>query len=286
MLALSHTFGLLSALLYVCILVGIYALRSSISLYGRLSGRKACIVSISIVLFLLLIFGLIPQDGSRDGFFGIIGCRNMSRSPIFILALLFLATTLTLNTIEDIYHFSRHRIGVTCAHLGLSVILIAGLFGLGSAISAKMIAIKDVPAHYARNEHDDSTIKLPFELILRDFSIFEYSSDVILTLPDGRSSEITIAVNHPARVGSWWIYQSDSMPDTERGGYASIFKCVYSPMSELFRISLWLLLISAAAMVFFANFKPLFGKRKISSLRLLGIDPSATGIFKEKKDGQ
>lgn len=278
MSALGHSFGLVAALVYVCLLVVIYALRDRWPLFRHLSGRKACIISISIVLFLLLIFGLTPQDGSGNGFFGVLGFRNMSRSPIFILALLFLATTVTLNTIEDIHNFSRHRLGVTFAHLGLSVIMIAGIFGTGGTIRARMIVMPNAPEHYARNEYTDASVKLPFELTLRDFSVYEYSSEVTLTLPDGRSYDTRIAVNHPARVGSWWIYQSDYLSDTERGEFASIFKCVHSSMSEVFRVALWLLLVSAAAMVFFAGFKPRFRKKAFSS----GPD-SSEGIFNKKE---
>lgn len=278
MSAFNHSFGLVAALVYVCILAGVYALRGRWSLYRFLAGRKACIISISIVLFLLLIFGLVPQDGSRDGFFGVLGFRNMSRSPVFILALLFLAMTVTLNTIEDIHNFSRHRLGVTFAHLGLSVILVAGIFGTGGTIRARMIAMPNAPEHYARNEYTDASVKLPFELTLRDFSVYEYSSEVTLTLPDGRSYDTKIAVNHPAKIGSWWIYQSDYLSDTERGEFASIFKCVHSSMSEVFRVALWLLLVSAAAMVFFAGFKPRFRKRNFFA----GQD-SSKGIFNKKE---
>lgn len=281
MSALGHSFGLVSALVYVCLLVVIYALRDRWSLYRHLAGRKACIISISIVLFLLLIFGLTPQDGSGNGFFGVLGFRNMNRSPIFILALLFLATTVTQNTIEDIHNFSRHRLGVTFAHLGLSVILVSGIFGTGGIIRARMIAMPNAPEHYARNEYTDASVKLPFELTLRDFSVYEYSSEVTLTLPDGRSYDTKIAVNHPAKIGSWWIYQSDYLSDTERGEFASIFKCVHSPMSEVSRVALWLLLVSAAAMVFFAGFKPRFRKKAFSS----GPD-SSEGIFNKKEERQ
>ena len=101
MVVAGHTFGLLAALLYVCLLVVIYVLRDRWPLFRHLAGRKACLTSISIVLFLLLVFGLVPQDGGRDGFFGVLGFRNMSRSPIFILALLLLATSVTLNTTDS-----------------------------------------------------------------------------------------------------------------------------------------------------------------------------------------
>ena len=289
MSAFGHSFGLVAALVYVCLLVGVYALRDRWPLYRHLTGRKACVISITIVLFLLLIFGLTPQDGSRDGISGVLGFRNMSRSPIFILALFLLATTVTLNTIEDIHKFTRHRLGVTCAHLGLSVILVTGLFGTGGTVQARMIAMPNEPNRQAWNESTEEYLKLPFELTLRDFSVNEYSSEVTLTLPDGRSSEIKIAVNHPAKVGSWRIYQSDYLSDMERGEFASIFKCVYSPMSEVFRIALWLMLVSAAAMVFFSGFKPRFVKdssseKKSVEQRDLSVRDSSVGKLGEKEE--
>ena len=229
-------------------------------LFRLLTGRKACVASILAVLFLLLVFGLVPQDGGRDGFLGALGFRNMSGSPLFILSLLFLTLTVTLNAVEDIRHFSRHRLGVTCAHLGLSVVLICGLSaGFGSA-RARMLVTPGVPTHSGTDERTGEPRKLPFELTLKGFSTDEYSSEVIVTLPDGRFFETVIAVNHPAKVDGWWIYQSDYRIDAERGEFASIFKCVHSPLSGVIRAALWLLLLSAAAMVFFSGFKPRFGK--------------------------
>lgn len=225
-----------------------------------LTGRKACVASIIAVLFLLLVFGLVPQDGGRDGFLGVLGFRNMSRSPVFILALLSLTVTVSLSAVEDIRHFSRHRLGVTCAHLGLSVILICGLFaGFGSA-RARMSVTPGVPTHSGTDERTGDPHKLPFELTLMSFSVNEYASEVTVTLPDGRFFETAISVNHPAKVGSWWIYQTDYRMDVERGEFTSIFKCVHSPLSGIICLALWLLLLSAVAMVFFSGFKPCLGR--------------------------
>lgn len=253
-------------------------------LFRLLTGRKACVASILAVLFLLLVFGLVPQDGSRDGFFGALGFRNMSRSPLFILALLFLTLTVTLNAVEDIRHFSRHRLGVTCAHLGLSVILICGLFaGFGSQ-RARMFVSPGVPTHSGTDERTGDLRKLPFELTLRSFSVDEYSSEVTVTLPDGRFFETVIAVNHPAKVGGWWIYQTDYRMDAERGELVSIFKCVHSPLSGIIGAALWLLLFSAAAMVFFAGFKPRFGKAASQGSDKVGEGTVADGGIFSKEE--
>ena len=256
-------------------------------LVGLLTGRKACVASIIAVLFLLLVFGLVPQDGSRDGFLGVLGFRNMSRSPVFILALLSLTVTVSLSAVEDIRHFSRHRLGVTCAHLGLSVILICVFFAGFGSVRAKMSVTPGVPTHSGTDERTGDLRKLPFELTLRSFDVNEYASEVTVTLLDGRFYETKVAVNHPAKVGSWWIYQTDYRMDTENGTFVSIFKCVHSPLSGVVRIALWLLLVSAAAMVFFAGFKPRLGKeerRLDGEMAQEGCDGAgpADGIFKEE----
>lgn len=262
----GQSYGLPAALCYVCLLTVVYASRDRWALFRCLSGRKSCIASISIVLFLLLVFGLVPQDGGGNGFFGVLGFRSMSRSPLFILALLFLAATVSLNAIEDVCNFSRRRLGVTCAHLGLSVILVSGLFGGSVSERTRLSAMPGVPVHKGTDERTGNSRKLPFELTLRDFSVDDYSSEVTVTLPDGRFFETEIAVNHPARIGSWWVYQTDYRMDAGSGEFTSIFKCVHSPLSEVFRIALWLLLLSALAMVFFSGFRPCFGgKGRVSA---------------------
>ena len=253
-------------------------------LFRLLTGRKACVASILAVLFLLLVFGLVPQDGGRNGFLGALGFRNMSGSPLFILSLLFLTLTVTLNAVEDIRHFSRHRLGVTCAHLGLSVILICGLSaGFGSQ-RARMFVSPGVPTHIGTDERTGDPRKLPFELTLRSFSTDEYSSEVTVTLPDGRFFETVIAVNHPAKVGGWWIYQTDYRMDAERGEFVSIFKCVHSPLSGIIGAALWLLLFSAAAMVFFAGFKPRLGKAASQESDNVGEGTVADGGIFSKEE--
>jgi hypothetical protein len=228
-----------------------------------LSGRKACTVSISIVLFLLLVFGLVPQDGGGNGFLGALGFRSMKNSPVFIAALLFLTLCLTLNAVEDIRHFSGHRLGVTCAHLGLSVILIAGIFGGGTALRTVMTAEFGVPSHSGLEEISGTPVKYPFELTLKGFNADEYSAALTLTLPGGESSDVSIKVNHPAKVRSWWIYLSDCSMNPEPGTFSCTFRCVRSPLSGVFRAALWLLLVSAAAMAFFAGFRPAFTGKEV-----------------------
>lgn len=271
--------ALIAAAVYVCLLAVIYAGRGSWPLYRLLSGRKACIISLTTVLSLLLIFGLVPQDGGGDGLWGVLGFRAMKRSPVFIAALLLLATSVALNAIEDIHHFSRHRLGVTCSHITLSIILLTGIFAGGTTERAKLEVQSGHPVHTAADERDGVLRKLPFELTLRHFDIEDYASEVTVTLPDGSFYETSVAVNHPAKVGSWMIYQTDYRMAPEGGDPISVFKCVYSPLSGVYNAVLYMILISAAAMAFVAGARPGARRRYLVSTLVSAVFVSVS-IFR------
>ena len=249
-----------AAIVYVCLLTVIYARRKRWPLYRILSGRKACIYSISILLFLLLLFGLVPQDGGGNAVSTALGLRAMKRSPLLYLALLFLATSVTLSAMDDVCHFRRRHFGATCAHLFLSVILVTGIFTGSSTVRADLTTRIGESVHTAVDERGGAPRKLPFELTLKSFDVNDYSSDVAVTWPDGSFFETTISVNHPAKLDSWRIYQTDYSMDTGTGVFTSRFKCVYAPFSGIYEVTLYLILISMAAMAFIAAARP--GKRR------------------------
>lgn len=223
------------------------------------TSRTAGAVSISIVLFLLLFFGLIPQDGGRDGFWGMIGFRSMKNSPIFIAALIFLAICLVSKAADDLIHFRSRSFAVTCVHTCVAVILTVGLLSIGTTVRANLSLSPGVHSHTATDVGTGATVRLPFELMLMKFNAVDYAANLALTLPDGKNSEVCIKVNHPLKNGRWWVYLTDYTIDTETKGYLCNFRCTYSPVSWIFGIALWLVLLSAAAMIAFAGFKPVPG---------------------------
>lgn len=221
-----------------------------------LAGRSAGTAAISIVLFLLLFFGLIPQDGSRDGFWGMVGFRSMRSSPIFIASLIFLAICLAARAADDVIHFRSRPVLTTCIHTGVAVMLAAGLFSTGSTVRASLSLSQGDPVRTASDDRTGAAVKLPFELTLMDFDSADCSADLALTLPDGRSSKVCIKVNHPLRSGRWWVYLTDYAAVPEMAGYSCTLRCVYSPGSWIFGIALWVILLSAAAMIVFAGIGP------------------------------
>ncbi len=75
-----------------------------------------------------------------------------------------------------------------------------------------------------------------------------YLSKVTLTGRDGRNRDVDIEVNHPARMGSWRIYQSGY--DTAKGKWStvSVLECVKDPWYGVIQAALWMILAGGVAM--------------------------------------
>lgn len=80
-----------------------------------------------------------------------------------------------------------------------------------------------------------------------------YLSDISVRDERGKIHPFRITVNHPARMGSWYIYQAGY--DTRRGRWStsSVFECVHDSWYQAVRIALWLLLLTGAWILFAAG---------------------------------
>ncbi len=194
---------------------------------------------------------------------GLVGGDAIPDSLWFTLILLFLSTTIGLNAIRDIHHFRSARKGAALAHLGIFLILIVGIFGKGDKQVAYLMAQKDVTTATAVTS-DGTRVTLPFMLTLKDFVMEEYEMShtpkkymSTVHLSDGKRGmrTVEIEVNHPARVGSWRLYQYKY--DLSRGedSPVSVFECVRDPWYCLAAPALWIILLSGAVVLFTAGSK-------------------------------
>lgn len=253
---LHYPWSLILALVFVYLMIVIYTMRDRWSLYARLSSQVASISSIAILLVLLIVFGAFPQYG-------------MNHSFVFLVASLFFTTVIVLRTIENLANFSRKRLGVTLSHLAISIVMIAGLCGSGDMRHVEVRCEEGVPVRAGVEKDHGNLVMLPFEICLNKFSAGGtdrpyYLSEVIFTKPDGTTSEAVVRVNHPARLGSWRIYQQN-YGLSEDGKDVSILQCVKDPWQTVISIALWMLLLSAFALIFFAGLKPALKKKEVRS---------------------
>ena len=244
---LAYPWGLVGAVNYLYILIILYAYQEKLTFVRRMYDRASYITSLASMLILTLLFGLIPQDASVGGLIGLLGFNQMSSSWIFVLFLFHFMTIVGLKAIEDVHHWKKHSLPAVLMHVSFFVILVASVFGSGEKVRLRVTAIEGHPVSTGVTDKG-KRVELPFTILLKDFSLEEYPP-VVHLLPDGSEvvmprrevkkylSEVEIwkgeekhafdiAVNQPASIGSWKIYQSGY--DTSRGKFSqiSILECV------------------------------------------------------------
>ena len=266
---LTYPWGLVGAVNYLYILIILYACREKLKFVKRLYDRPSYITSLSSILVLTLLFGLIPQDPSIGGWLDLLGFNQMSSSWIFVLFLFHFMTVLGLKAIEDVYHWKKHSLPAVLMHVAFFTILVASVFGSGEKVRIQVTAIEGHPVSMGLTDKG-MRVELPFTILLKDFSLEEYPP-VVHLLPDGSEvvmprrevkkylSEVEIwkgeekhsfeiAVNRPASVGSWKIYQSGY--DSSRGKFStiSILECVKDGGYLVVHIAMWTILLSSVLM--------------------------------------
>ena len=305
---LRYPWGLILAVNYLYLLVVAYVLRDRWRWLRQLADDKACISSLASLGVMVIIFGLTRQDPLREGWVGAMGFSRMSASWPFNLLLFYFMTTLGIRVVSDIHHIRQRRKAAVLTHLGVFVLLVAGVFGCGDTVRCMVTARVDTPVNIGRDDAGHE-VTLPFALTLEDFSIEEYppklyildtrresssreflsveadgseavidgwriraehSLDMAGHLPEESdwramkhigaapavyvsaenivSGEQEIEVNHPARVGSWRVYQVGY--DTSKGRWSdtSVLECIRDPWYGAAHVALWLLLVAGVVM--------------------------------------
>ena len=266
---LTYPWGLMGAVNYLYILIILYAYQEKLTFVRRMYDRASYITSLASMLILTLLFGLIPQDASIGGLIDLLGFNQMSSSWIFVLFLFLFMTIIGLKAIEDVYHWKKHSLPTVLMHVSFFVILVASIFGSGEKIRLRITAIEGHPVSTGVTDKG-KRVELPFTILLKDFSLEEYPP-VVHLLPDGSEvvmprrevkkylSEVEvwkgeekhafdIAVNQPASIDSWKIYQSGY--DTSRGKFSqiSILECVKDGGYIAVHIAMWTILLSSVLM--------------------------------------
>ena len=246
---LHHPWGLVAALVYTYLLVVIHFLGSRRPGLRVLWSAKASLAAALPLLVLMVIFGLFPQSGMNGKWY-------------FILVLLLFTSVLGLAAVDGIARmaesgFSWRLAGKTLSHFAMFLVLAGGLFGSGDTRHVVVSATEGTTASTGIDEDSGEMVPMPFELTLDKFT-FErkgnrpyFLSEVTFTEKGKAPWKEDILVNHPAKVGSWILYQYD-YGKSEDGRNTSIFECVSDPWAGFIRVALWLMMVSAAVMIVLA----------------------------------
>lgn len=246
---LHHPWGLVAALVYTYLLVVIHFIGSRRPGLRVLWSAKASLAAALPLLVLMVIFGLFPQSGMNGKWY-------------FILVLLLFTSVLGLAAVDGIARmaesgFSWRLAGKTLSHLAMFLVLAGGLFGSGDTRHVVVSATEGTTVSTGIDEDSGEMVPMPFGLTLDKFT-FErkgnrpyFLSEVTFTEKGKAPWKEDILVNHPAKVGSWILYQYD-YGKSEDGRNTSIFECVSDPWAGFIRVALWLMMVSAATMIVLA----------------------------------
>lgn len=254
--------------LYLQILMYFYA--DKYNWIKTLYDRPAYLSSLFTLLVLTLFFGLIPQNGSTEGVWGMLGFTKMSSSWIFVLFLLHFITVLGMKVIEDVHHWRKRKIPVVLMHVACYVILLSSILSSGEKIRIRVTTALNVPVSIGVTE-TGKMFELPFTLMLKKFVLEEYPPQIhlidgkeqviprrevkkfvsiVAVTDENGTKEVEIMVNHPVRIGDWRIYQSGY--DSARGKQStiSILECVQDSWYPIIHVAMWIILVAGVLMMF------------------------------------
>ena len=190
---LSYPWGLVLALNYLYVLILLRVNSQQWKWARHLYDRPAYITSLASMLVLTLLFGLIRQDGSKEGLTGALGWTDMASSWTFNLFLLQFMTAIGLKAIDDIYRWKQRKLANILMHVSLFIILASAIFGSGDKIRLRVVAPTGQMVNTGITEDRQETM-LPFALTLQEFKLEEYPPHIHL-YNKGKLSEdyLTIA---------------------------------------------------------------------------------------------
>ena len=203
---LAYPWGLVLAINYLYLLIFFYTNADKWKWVKHLYDRPAYLTSLASMILLTLFFGLIPQEGSTDGWKGSIGFTQMPSSWIFNLFLFQFMTTIGLKAIDDICQWKKRKLTTLFIHVSFFIILIAGIFGSGDKTRLHVKTVIGNPVQIGISSNGKQTL-LPFTIVLKEFSLEEYPPQIHSFHKGACSKEFIIMEQEGSKglLGKWQV---------------------------------------------------------------------------------
>ena len=176
-----------------------------------------------------------------------LGLFSVTGTYPFIIVTLLMLISLGCVVVKHITKRSRYSVIMWSGHLGLWFMLAAGIFGAADHRELR-VSVPEGNEVGMGVDHRGAITPLDFTIRLEEFSVDyypnggakHYASTVMID--GGKRSEV-IEVNHPLRMGNYFIYQSGHR--NENGVDTSIFKVVYDSYTWMWYVGIGLLILSS-----------------------------------------
>ena len=203
---LAYPWGIVLAVNYLYVLILLYCQADKWKWVKGWYDRPACIVSLASLLVLSVLFGLIRQDASTDGLWGLLGFRQMTSSWTFNFFLIHFMTVMGLKSIDDVWHWKKRNLSVIVFHVAAYVVLASGIFGSGDNVRVKVATSVGKPVQTGVS-NGNQQVELPFVLRLTDFTLEEYPPRIHRVTENLLSKEFVVVEgeNNEGVLGSWQV---------------------------------------------------------------------------------
>lgn len=244
---LHYPWSLIVAVNYAYMMVLLYFMARRMAWVRSLFGSAASIASLTSMMLLCIIFGLVPQNPDAGGVMASLGFTDMAHSYPFCLMFAYFITCLALKTIDDIRRWREQRLITLLLHGSLLFVLAASFIGSGDKLRLKVVVPVGHTVHVGYDAANSRT-ELPFAITLDEFSFTSYAPNLkLFSYGDSTLSSHNISLDNSGGVLEGYDicveeYLAEAMPSTEgyvsssdEGNAPAAFCSVQSPSGEVFR---------------------------------------------------
>ena len=170
---------------YTLLIIVLYKFERNHKIIKWLSGIPAAITSILLFTLTSALLGIIPQTEpgiilKNDIWFDI-GLKHLTTSWLLGFSYLFFLTSLGFASMKIAYPFKFKKLGILLSHIGLYIIIIAGLAGSSDAKRSYFVLENNkAPTNLVTDFNSLNKYQLPFKLQLVKFDITEYNPKIVL----------------------------------------------------------------------------------------------------------
>jgi len=170
---------------YTLLLIAIYKFERNNKIVQWFSSIPAAITSAILFTFISALLGIIPQTETgtilKGDIYYDLGLKHLTTSWLIAFSYLFFLTTLGFATVKVFMPFKKKKMGIFLSHLGLYIILLAGIAGSSDTKRTFFyLENNQEPTNLVKDFFSNSVLQTPFKLQLDTFDITEYNPKIVL----------------------------------------------------------------------------------------------------------
>jgi len=172
---LIFPFNLILGASFIILLVLAHVLFRKTKIHAFLSGIPLTISLVSILSFMVIIMGVLPQIPSpQNGLVLQLGLNRMTSSYPFLMINLFLLIVLGFVSLRKTFPFKLKNWGFVCSHWGLWLVIFTGGLGSGDLRRLRM-DIYENKTEWRAYDDNGRYFEMPLAIKLKDFLIDEFN---------------------------------------------------------------------------------------------------------------